>query len=226
VITGGNSLTLAIFDLDNTLLAGDSDHAWGQYLVSINAVDGNAFKLANDQFYEDYQQGRLDIMEYLAFALKPLTEHPMEQLLRWRETFFEHCIKPIILPKGQTLIENHKKQNDDLLIITATNEFVTRPIADFLGIETLLATLPEQINGKYTGRVTGTPCFQEGKITRLNEWLNANNKNLEGACFYSDSHNDLPLLHKVDKPVAVNPDPMLLKEAQQNSWDILDLREE
>jgi HAD superfamily hydrolase (TIGR01490 family) len=218
-------LALAIFDLDNTLLAGDSDHAWGQFLVSINAVDEKTFKEANDQFYNDYQQGNLDIYKYLAFSLKPLTEYPMTQLLHWRNTFFEDCIRPIILPKGLALIEKHKKQNDDLLIITATNEFVTRPIANFLGIDTLLATIPEQINDIYTGRIEGTPCFQEGKNTRLNEWLNANNKSLEGACFYSDSHNDLPLLHKVDKPVAVNPDPLLLREAQKNNWDILDLRD-
>ena len=217
-------MALAIFDLDNTLLAGDSDHAWGQFLVEVGAVDPAVFKKVNDRFFEDYQNGRLDIGEYLRFALEPLAQTPSEQLFKWRTDFFKSRIKPIILPEGQKLISKHKAQGDSLLIITATNHFITQPIADYLGIDELIATLPEKKDGKYTGNFTGTPSFQEGKITRLDEWLREKNVSLEGAYFYSDSHNDLPLLRRVDVPVAVNPDPILQKEAEDKGWKIISLR--
>ncbi len=217
-------LALAIFDLDNTLLAGDSDHAWGQFLVEIGAVDPFKFKQVNDRFLEDYQHGRLDIAEYLRFALQPLAQTPLAQLHKWRADFFNSHIKPIILSRGQDLVNEHKNKGDDLLIITATNQFVTEPIAHYLGIDELIATLPEMIDGQYTGNFSGTPSFQEGKITRLNDWLKDKNLSLDGASFYSDSHNDLPLLRKVDIPVAVDPDPILRKEAEKNGWRILSLR--
>jgi HAD superfamily hydrolase (TIGR01490 family) len=217
-------VALAIFDLDNTLLAGDSDHAWGQFLVDRRIVDAAHFKQANDRFFEDYQSGRLDITAYLEFALRPLTEHPLEQLHTWREQFVEDCIRPLILAKGRSLIEQHRAQGDELLIITATNRFVTEPIAGVLGIHHLIATEPEFLNGRYSGRIAGTPSFREGKITRLVQWLEEQQRDLSGATFYSDSHNDLPLLERVDHPVAVDPDSVLRRHAERRNWPIISLR--
>ena len=185
-------MALAIFDLDNTLLNGDSDHAWGEYLVEKGIVDAGVYKQANDQFLNDYQTGRLNILEYLEFALKPLSTNDIKLLNTWRKDFLEQKIKPIMLPKAFELLEKHKKQGDFLLIITATNRFVTELIASEFGVDDLIATEPEMENSRYTGKVYGTPSFQEGKITRLNEWLAGKEYTLDGAYFYSDSHNDLP----------------------------------
>ncbi len=215
---------LAIFDLDNTLLNGDSDHAWGEFLCQKGIVDEAAYRAANDRFFEQYKAGTMDINEFLEFALKPLTEHSRVQLDQWHSEFMSAVIEPIILPKAEALLAKHRAAGDRLMIITATNSFVTGPIAKRLGVDEFLATEPEQLNGNYTGKIAGTPCFQSGKVTRLNEWLKANNANLSGSHFYSDSINDLPLLEQVERAVAVNPDERLTLEAEQRGWPILDLR--
>lgn len=217
-------MALAIFDLDHTLLSGDSDHAWGQFLVDSKIVEPEHHQKQNDYFYEQYKAGSLDIEEYLAFALKPLTEQPLDSMLALRETFIEERIKPLITDKALALIEKHKQAGDTLLIITATNAFVTRPIATLLGFEELIAPEPEIIDGQYTGGITGIPSFQQGKVTRLDMWLKDKEIDLTGAFFYSDSHNDLPLLNIVDNPIAVDADEMLTNTARQNSWPIISLR--
>ncbi|WP_415911659.1 HAD family hydrolase [Neptuniibacter sp. QD37_11] len=217
-------MSLAIFDLDNTLLAGDSDHAWGEFLCEKGIVDSDEYSRANDYFYEQYKNGGLDIFEFLAFALKPLTQMKRAELDKLHLEFMESKIIPIMLPKAAELLQNHREQGDYLLIITATNRFVTGPIADKLGVDDIIATDPEEVDGEYTGKVAGIPCFQDGKVTRLNEWLKHNDFNLEGSYFYSDSHNDLPLLEKVTHPVAVNPDETLEDHANANLWPVLDLR--
>ena len=217
-------MALAIFDLDHTLLSGDSDHAWGQFLVDSNIVEPKFHQKQNDYFYEQYKAGCLDIEAYLAFALKPLTEQPLEKMLALRETFIEERIKPLITDKARDLIAKHQQAGDPLLIITATNAFVTRPIANLLGFEELIAPEPEIIDGRYTGKITGIPSFQEGKVTRLNMWLKEKQIELAGAFFYSDSHNDLPLLNIVDNPIAVDADEILTNTARQNNWPIISLR--
>ncbi|SFR60471.1 HAD-superfamily subfamily IB hydrolase, TIGR01490 [Marinobacter gudaonensis] len=218
-------MTLAIFDLDNTLLAGDSDHAWGEFLVEEGIVDAEEYRQANDRFYEEYLNGELDILHYLGFALQPLARNRMDDLLTWRERFMEKKVKPMMLASAKTLLDSHRALGHTLMIITATNRFVTEPIAEALGIEHLIATDPELINGQFTGEVAGTPSFQDGKVTRLYDWLEAYNRTLDGAWFYSDSHNDLPLLQKVDNPVAVDPDPRLEKFARDQGWKVMSLRD-
>ncbi len=218
-------MTLAIFDLDNTLIADDSDYLWGKFLVDQGIVDRLVYDKINAQFYEDYQNGTLDMMAFLRFALEPLAAHPIEQLHNWRQDFINSIIKPLLLDRAKALIEKHRAQGDTLLVITATNSFITAPIVALYGIENLIATTPEMIDGKYTGNVNGVPCFQEGKVTRLNEWLTLNNEKLEGSYFYSDSHNDLPLLKLVDFPVAVDPDEKLRDFADTQKWEIISLRD-
>ncbi len=218
-------MTLAIFDLDNTLLAGDSDHAWGEFLVEEGIVDAGEYQRANDRFYQDYLNGELDIHRYLSFALEPLARHEPEQLRQWRQRFLEVKIRPMMLARAKDLLDDHRRQGHTLLIITATNRFVTEPVARLLEIDHLIATEPEMVNGRYTGAVAGTPSFQEGKVTRLREWLDHHEENLDGAWFYSDSHNDLPLLKQVSHPVAVDPDPTLAEHARQQGWTILSLRD-
>lgn len=218
-------MPLAIFDLDNTLLAGDSDHAWGEFLVEEGIVDAEEYRLANDRFYQEYLNGELDIRHYLGFALQPLARNRMDDLLVWRERFMEKKVQPMMLASASALLDSHRAQGHTLMIITATNRFVTEPIAEALGIEHLIATDPELINGQFTGEVAGTPSFQDGKVTRLDDWLEAHRKTLDGAWFYSDSHNDLPLLQKVDNPVAVDPDPRLEKFARDQGWKVMSLRD-
>ncbi|MBW0149380.1 histidinol-phosphatase [Marinobacter arenosus] len=218
-------MTLAIFDLDNTLLAGDSDHAWGEFLVEEGIVDAEEYRKANDRFYQEYLDGELDILHYLGFALQPLANHNMDQLLAWRETFMAKKVRPMMQRKATELLDHHRNQGHTLMIITATNRFVTELIADELGIEHLIATEPELVNGRYTGEVAGVPSFQDGKVTRLNDWLAAHDRDLGGAWFYSDSHNDAPLLKAVDNPVAVDPDPTLEALARENGWQIMSLRD-
>ena len=218
-------MTLAIFDLDNTLIADDSDYLWGKFLVDQGIVDRLVYDKINAKFYEDYQNGTLDMMAFLRFALVPLAAHPIEQLHNWRQDFINSIIKPLLLDRAKALIEKHRAQGDTLLVITATNSFITAPIVALYGIEHLIATTPEMIDGKYTGNVNGVPCFQEGKVTRLNEWLTLNNEKLEGSYFYSDSHNDLPLLKLVDFPVAVDPDEKLRDFADTQKWEIISLRD-
>lgn len=217
-------MSLAIFDLDNTLIAGDSDHAWGDFLVEKGHVDAEAFGKANDRFYQEYLNGTLDIRAYQEFVLEPLSKLPMTTLDQWHREFMQERIEPMMLPKAKALIEQHREAGDELLIITATNRFVTQPIAHRLGIDALIATEPEIRDGRFTGRIVGTPSFQSGKIERLQLWLEGKTHALSGACFYSDSHNDIPLLRAVGRPIAVDPDDSLRREAETNKWQIISLR--
>jgi HAD superfamily hydrolase (TIGR01490 family) len=217
-------MPLAIFDLDNTLLDGDSDYLWGQYLIEQGVVDPVDYEKKNQQFYHDYQRGQLDIDAFLNFALRPLSQHPLSELIRWRDGFLREKIIPIILPAAQALINQHRSQGHTLLVITATNRFVTAPIIEYLGIPFLIATEPAQDHGRYTGAVDGIPAFREGKVQRLTAWLEQHHQNLTESFFYSDSMNDLPLLETVTHPIAVDPDPLLREIAQQRGWRILSLR--
>jgi HAD superfamily hydrolase (TIGR01490 family) len=219
------ALALAIFDLDNTLLAGDSDYLWGRFLVERGIVDEQAYASENERFFRAYQAGTLDIREYLAFALRPLAENDPSALRQWRREFIEEQVQPIVLRAGLQLVESHRQQGDTLLIITATNRFVTEPIAGLFGIHHLLATTPETRDGRYTGGVVGIPTFREGKVEALDQWLAANDFSLSGSHFYSDSHNDLPLLQRVAHPVAVDPDPELEEQARRRGWPIITLRD-
>lgn len=215
-------MALALFDLDNTLLNGDSDHAWGIFLAQLGVVDAHEQELKQDYFYQQYQHGTLNIDEFLAFQLKPLTQHSITQLHRWREQFLEDVIKPMISSGKPHLLEPHRAAGDKIVIITATNDFITRPIADLLGVETLLATQAEQLAGKYTGKHHGTPCYQSGKVTVLQNWLRETPHPLAGSLFYSDSINDLPLLELVDTPIVVTPDAQLRAHAEKFHWKIID----
>ena len=217
-------MTLAIFDLDNTLLGGDSDYLWGTYLVAEGLVDEAYYQRENQRFYDEYRRGTLDIHEFLAFSLRPLAEHPLPELLALRRRFMAEKIDPIILPAGRALMDHHRRQGHRLLIITATNRFVTEPIAAALGVADLLATDPEFSDGRYTGKVAGVPAFRGGKVTRLEAWLTDNGANLADSWFYSDSHNDLPLLEMVSHPVAVDPDDTLRQHAEMKSWPVISLR--
>ena len=216
-------MALAIFDLDHTLLSGDSDHSWGQFLVDQGMVDSEIYQKSNDYFFEQYKRGELAIFEYLEFAMKPLTEHPLPVLLEARETFLKERIEPLVSDASRKLIQSHKDKGDTLLIITATNGFVTYPIAELLDIEHIIAPHPEVIDGNYTGKIVGTPSYQHGKVERLDDWLKEHNQSLDGSYFYSDSHNDLPLLREVEHPVAVDPDDTLRAIAEENGWPVISL---
>jgi len=228
-------MSLAIFDLDNTLLQGDSDYLWGQFLVEQGIVDGDDYEQKNQKYYQAYQDGTLDIMEFLRFSLNPLSRYDSTQLNIWHQQFMREKIQPIILKAGRALLQKHRKQGDTLLIITATNLFITGPIAVELGVEHIIATEPEMVNNRYTGNVSGIPCFREGKIQRLELWLekrglkehekNNHNITLEDSWFYSDSHNDIPLLEIVSHPVATDPDEQLAEHAKARSWPIISLRQ-
>lgn len=224
-IRGWFIVGIALFDLDNTLIAGDSDYLWGCFLVEQGIVDGSLYESENQRFYDQYRNGELDIHEFLDFQLKPLAEHSMETLEQWRASYIEEKINPILLPRAQELIDRHRQQGDTLVIITATNRFITGPIAALYNISHLLATEPEIINARYSGRVTGIPCFQEGKVTQLEGWLNNNRQTLDDSWFYSDSHNDLPLLSRVRHPVAVDPDEILKQHASDHGWPVISLRD-
>ena len=217
-------MSLAIFDLDLTLLRGDSDHAWGEFLVEQGAVDAARFKHDNDRYYAAYLAGTLDIFEFLEqHQLLPLAQFDRAVLEEWRRQFMQRKILPLITPAARALVEKHRLQGDTLLIITATNRFITEPIAAEFGIPNLIATEPEEIDGRYTGKVAGTPSYREGKVQRLHTWLHAHQQNLAGSWFYSDSHNDLPLLSQVDHPVAVNADPVLTAHALRLGWPAIHL---
>lgn len=218
------TVTLAIFDLDNTLIAGDSDNLWGVYLVEQGVVDAETYGEANERFFRQYRQGTLDIHAYLRFALAPLAENDPESLWQWRRSFVERMIRPIVLPAAVDLVASHRRRGDYTLILTATNRFVTEPIAALFGVDELIATRPEWRDGRFTGDVIGTPTFREGKVDALNQWLADHEESLDGSVFYSDSHNDLPLLERVSEPVAVDPDQQLLETAQQRGWRIISLR--
>lgn len=212
---------LAIFDLDHTLLAGDSDYLWGRFLVEQGLVDATYYERENQRFYDEYRKGTLDIHEFLRFALKPLVEHDPDRLESLHRQYMQEKILPIITAEARALLQHHRDQEHLLLIITATNRFVTAPIAEELGVPNLLATDPERQGGRYTGRVSGIPCFREGKVQRLDLWLKEQGLNLANSWFYSDSHNDLPLLERVSHPVAVNPDDTLEAHALAKQWPIL-----
>lgn len=218
-------MNLAIFDLDNTLLAGDSDYLWGEFLAEQGVVDGVSYKQANDGFYEQYKAGELDIFEFLEFSLKPLSEHDLDYLSRLHQEYMQQKILPLISSAAKDLVNKHKAAGDYPLIITATNLFVTAPIATEFGVETIIATEPELIDNRYTGKVKGTPCFKEGKVERLEQWMDESGHTLEDSWFYSDSHNDIPLLSIVTHPIAVDPDETLQQHATQAGWKIISLHE-
>lgn len=220
----GNSVQLAIFDLDNTLLAGDSDYLWGKFLAQKGFVDPEFYETENQRFYEEYKAGHLDILEFLAFSLKPLSEISPTTLAALHSEFMSEYIRPIITSPARQLLAQHRDNGDVLLIITATNRFITEPIAEELEVPHLLATDPEMVNGRYTGRVEGIPCFREGKVERLHHWLKQTGYNLANSWFYSDSHNDLPLLEMVTHPVAVDPDETLADHANAKGWPTMSLR--
>jgi HAD superfamily hydrolase (TIGR01490 family) len=220
-------MRLALFDLDNTLLAGDSDYEWGQFLVDRGILERDAYEAQNRAFYEQYKAGTLDIHEFLGFALRPLAEHTPQELDRWHGEFMQSRIRPMIRPAARALVRRHLQDGDLCAIITATNSFVTRPIAREFGIEHLIATEPEMREGRYTGGVAGTPCFRSGKLVRLDQWLAGLGRRLDqfaDSICYSDSHNDLALLERVQRPVAVDPDERLADEARRRGWQTISLR--
>ena len=217
-------MSLAIFDLDNTLIGGDSDFLWGEFIGEEGIVDANAYRKKNEYFYQQYDLGTLDIYAWLEFCLEPLTRYSMTELQELHHRFMIQKIEPILLDKAQNCINRHKERGDTVLVITASTSFVTAPIVKKYGINHLLATEPEIKEGRYTGGVSGIPCFQAGKIDKLMPWLQKNEETLTGSTFYSDSHNDLPLLELVDNPVAVNADKILTKIAEKKGWEILNWR--
>ncbi|MEY3831710.1 MAG: hypothetical protein RJA82_657 [Pseudomonadota bacterium] len=221
---------LALFDLDHTLLPFDSDYEWGQFLVRQGVVDGEQYAKSNEQFYADYKVGKLDIDAFLRFALKPLSENTREQLQQWHDAFMREIINGQLHPNALALVKKHQAVGDLCCVVTATNSFVTRPIVKAFGIDHLVATDPatenNQAHGRFTGKVAGLPSFKEGKVTRVNAWLQEQGLSLyslEKSYFYSDSMNDLPLLECVSNPVATNPDERLRAEAEKRHWPILEL---
>jgi HAD superfamily hydrolase (TIGR01490 family) len=220
-------MRLALFDLDNTLLTGDSDFEWGQFLVERGVVEREAYEAQNRAYYEQYVAGTLDIHEYLGFALRPLADHSPEELERWHGEFMRTRVLRMITPAARALVRRHLQAAELCAIITATNSFVTAPIAREFAIEHLIATEPERREGRFTGRVAGTPCFRAGKLARLDQWLAGLGRRLgdfEASTCYSDSHNDLPLLERVTRPVAVDPDETLAREAERRGWERISLR--
>ena len=218
-------MNLALFDLDNTLLSGDSDFEWAQFLIGKGVLDREVHEARNRAFYEQYKNGTLDIHEFMRFQLKPLSRHPRRELDAWHAEFMRERILPIIGQKARALVAKHK--SDLCVVITATNSFITAPIAREFGVEHLIATESEQVNGEFTGKPSGTPAFREGKVTRLEEWLAARGRSLasfEKSWFYSDSLNDLALLSRVTDPVAVDPDETLRARAMKQNWPIISLR--
>jgi HAD superfamily hydrolase (TIGR01490 family) len=220
-------LNLALFDLDNTLLAGDSDYNWSLFLIRQGLLDAKTHHDRNEQFYQDYKNGSLDIIEFLKFQLVPLSQHKKKFLDELHLKYMEEVIRPMMTVKAQELVDQHKAAGDLCVVITATNSFVTKPIATAYGIENLIGSDPEMKDGEYTGGVSGTPSFQEGKVTRIKEWLANQGKSLddfEKSYFYSDSHNDLALMKIVSDPVAVNADDILSTYAKEQGWPHISLR--
>jgi len=217
-------MALALFDLDNTLLAGDSDYLWGEFLTEQGVVDAELYARENQRFYDEYKKGTLNIHEFQSFSQQPLVSNSLETMLTLREQFLSEKIQPIMSKASFGLIEKHKQLGDTLVVITATNSFITQPITSNFGIEHLIATEPEIVDGKYTGKIDGIPCFQEGKVARLNQWMKEHQHNLKGSWFYSDSYNDLPLLLEADNPIVVDADDRLLEYAKEHDWQIMSLR--
>ena len=219
-------MELALFDLDNTLLSGDSDYEWAQFLIEEGVLDRGRYEAENQRFFDQYKAGRLDIFEFLDFQLAPLARHPREQLDRWHEVFMERKVRPIIRDKGRSLLGQHQDRGTLCAIITSTNAFVTGPIARELGVAHLLATEIEAIDGRFTGRPLGTPCFREGKIECLDRWLMKQGRSVQSfsaSWFYGDSRNDLPLLEQVTRPIAVDPDDVLRRTALERGWEVISL---
>jgi HAD superfamily hydrolase (TIGR01490 family) len=220
-------MRLALFDLDNTLLGCDSDYEWGQFLVDRGVLERETYEAQNRAYYDQYVAGTLDIHEYLGFALRPLAEHTAGDLARWHAEFMAQRILPAITAPARELVREHLGAGDLCAIITATNSFVTRPIAAEFGVPHLVATEPEVRGGRFTGRVAGTPCFRDGKVRRLHEWLAGAGRrfaDFRSSTCYSDSHNDMPLLELVSQPVAVDPDERLAAEARRRHWPVMSLK--
>ena len=217
-------MALAIFDLDHTLINGDSNQAWGALLCEQGAVDATRHQSDSKRFYQEYVDGVLDIDKFLEFALAPLKDNDMTLLLKWREQFMREKIQPCMLDKAQACIAEHRKRGDFILIITASNNFVVEPIVTALKVDDTLSTTTEIVNGKFTGSILGVPCFQNGKITKLEQWLEQNDHSLKGSYFYSDSYNDLPLLEKVTYPIVVDADEKLSALAKQRNWQQISFR--
>jgi len=220
-------VNLALFDLDNTLLSGDSDFEWSQFLVEQGILDRELFEAKNLAFYEQYKAGTLNIEEFLEFQLKPLSRHSRKVLDGWHEEFMRIKVRPMMGAQAKALVEKHRAAGDICMIVTATNSFVTAPIAREFGVEHLIATDPEHKNGEFTGGVAGVPSFREGKVVRMEQWLTERGWNwgsFDQSWFYSDSLNDLPLLSKVKHPVAVDPDATLRAHAEKQGWPVLSLR--
>jgi HAD superfamily hydrolase (TIGR01490 family) len=214
---------LLIFDLDNTLLAGDSDRNWGIFLAEQKVVE-SSYLDESEKFYNNYYDGSLDIDGFLSFCLKPLIDNDMSYLLELRKQFIEDKIKPIVTVEGREIINQAIEDGNTVIIATATNDFVTRPIADLFNVDTLIATEFEVVNQKFTGKVLNTPCFREGKVSKVKKWVDDNNFDLSKASFYSDSFNDLPLLEKVKNPVIVDGDDKLLEIGKNRNWDCISFR--
>ena len=219
-------MELVLFDLDNTLLDGDSDYEWAQFLIEQGVLERENYEVRNQEFFDQYKAGRLDIYAFLDFQLAPLAQHTRSQLDAWHAMFMRLKIEPIISSASRRLVARHLQDGQLCAIVTATNSFITAPIARAFGVAHLVATEPEEIGGRFTGKVHGTPCFREGKITRVEQWLDAQGRrwsDFSASRFYSDSHNDLPLLERVTHPVAVRPDPPLKHMALARGWEVIDL---
>ena len=220
-------MNLALFDLDNTILAGDSDYNWSRFLIQEGYLDGAIHAEKNEKFYADYKAGTLDIYAFVEFQFKPLARNPRTVLNQLLKKYVEEVIKPMITEKARALVKRHQEEGDLIIVITATNSFITKPIAELFGIENLIGTDPEEKEGEFTGKVSGLPSFKEGKVTRLEAWLKNKNLSLasfEKSYFYSDSHNDLPLMQKVTHPVAVDSDDVLSEYAKSKGWPQISLR--
>jgi HAD superfamily hydrolase (TIGR01490 family) len=220
-------LNLALFDLDNTILAGDSDYNWSRFLIQEGYLDGAIHAEKNEKFYADYKAGTLDIYAFVEFQFKPLARNPRAVLNQLLKKYVEEVIKPMITEKARALVKRHQDEGDLIIVITATNSFITKPIAELFGIKNLIGTDPEEKEGEFTGKVSGLPSFKEGKVTRLEAWLKGKNLSLasfENSYFYSDSHNDLPLMQKVTHPVAVDSDDVLSEYAKSKGWPQISLR--
>lgn len=216
-----------MFDLDNTLLSGDSDFEWAQFLIEQGVLDQEVYAARNQKFYDQYKAGTLNIHAFLDFQLKPLSRHPRKQLDSWHREYMSKKVLPMISRSARELVARHQCDGDLSVIITSTNSFVTAPIAKEFGIENLIATEPEQVNGEFTGKVAHIPCFREGKVARLESWLKERGlawQSFGQSWFYSDSLNDLPLLAKVSHPVAVDPDETLKSHAEKHGWPVISLR--
>ena len=222
-------MNLALFDLDNTLLAGDSDVEWPRFLIGKGLLDAEYYHRENDRFYQQYRDGTLDIDAFLDFQLKPLADRDRDELDALHAEYLDVHIKPIITRLGRERVAAHQAQGDLVVIVTATNRFITEPIARELGVEHLIATELEQgADGRFTGRPSGTPSFKDGKITRLDEWLTARGSRLDAfdsSWFYSDSRNDIPLMSRVSHPVAGDPDDFLRAHAEAHDWPVISLRD-